>query len=229
MNVNLTEADLSEATLYSTTFQNVDLTDANLTDAILTLSKFENVNFTNTNFSVTKKNKVERSFIGVDIDIKTCYVLYNNHKILFIDINRPFMNALIQNELIHPSFREYIESIVGNREQTNKEAVMLGTVFHKKLNTITNKDLIKEYLDLIIPKRESQTQKNRRKTIRRKIKRDTKRMTKKEEEEEETKRKQEETKTNSEDTTKRRKIGGKKNMKNKKTKKTKKLIKFRVF
>jgi len=236
VNVNLTEADLSEATLYSTIFQNVNLTDANLTDVILTRSKFNNVNFTNTNFSVTEKNEVGRSFIGVDIDTKTCYFLYNNNEIFFIDINRSFMETLIQNEVMHPSFTPYFEIIFKTRGKINREAVMLGTVFHKKLNTITNKDLIKEYLDLIVPKRESQTQKNRRRTIRRKIRRDTKRMTKKEDEEtkrkqEEIKRKQEETETNTEHDRKRRKIGGKKRKtkKTKKTKKSRKLIKFRVF
>jgi uncharacterized protein YjbI with pentapeptide repeats len=227
VNVNLTEADLSEATLYSTTFKNVDLTDANLTDVILTRSKFNNVNFTNTNFSVTKKNKVGRSFTGVDIDIKTCYFLYNNDKILFADMNRHIMDILFKNEIIHPSFTPYIKSLVETREQQNRGAIMLGTVFHKKLNTITNKDLIKEYFDLFVPKYEGQNEKNRRRTIRRKIKRDTKRMTKKEDEE--TKRKQEETENNEEHDRKRRKTGGKRRKtggKRRKTRKTKKTNKI---
>jgi len=209
VNVNLTGADLSEAVLYSTSFQNVDLTDANLTDVIWSNSKFNNVNFTNTNISVTKKNGVKRSFIGVDIDVKTCFFIYDNRKIFFVDINRPIMNHLFRREIIHPSFLKYIESIVEKREQENRDAVMLGTVLHTKLNT--NNDILKTSFDFLVPK--GQTQKNRRKIIIRKIKRDTKRMLMKEDA-----------------TKKKRKIeGGNKNKfkKSKKSKKTRKNNKSR--
>jgi hypothetical protein len=223
VNIDLTEADLSEAILYSTTFQNVDLADANFTDAILAKSTFENVNFTNTNFSVTKKNMVERSFIGVNIDINTCCFIYDNRKIFFVDITRAIMNALIKYKIIHPSFVEYIERIVEKREQQNRDAIMLGTVLHKKLNT--NNDILKASFDFLLPK--GQTQKVRRKIIRRKIKHDTKRMLSKEK----TKRKIEDDEVKYMTQKKRKIEGGKKNEpkksgKNRKTRKTNKTQKW---